>query len=381
MQITFFSQESYPEGGAACNRHLAYIDALAQRGHRVHLYAIGREDSSYAAPGFGVTGVQVRARGRILFHLKAFAAMSSLCLRLARGRELEKKWVYLGTSGLLLLPLAITAKLSGIPIFHERTELPSLMVGAGLVNRLDHALYRSLLRGFRGIYVISQRLAGEMKRQVGPSARVDVVNMIVDLSRFAALPRTDGASLRTLTYCGDLGSPKDGVDILVRAFARARAMGSDCVLKLAGNIDNAYFRNTLKPLIDQLDVGDRVEILGQVRRQDVPPLLASSDLLVLARPTSEQAAYGFPTKLGEYLASRKPVLVTDTGEISLFLDDRRNAFLSAPDDAEAFAERIRYIDQHYQEALQVGRNGYAAAHEHFSAGVAAERIESMLTTS
>lgn len=378
LDIVFFSQETYPEGGAACNRHLAYVEALAACGHTVRVYAIGREACAYKTPRFEVTGVGVNASNRVLFYLKAFAAMLFLCLGLAKGSGRKSKWVYLGTSGLLLLPITLVARLRGIRTFHERTELPSLMVGASSFNKLDHALYKSLLRQFSGIYVISNRLRDEMKQGLGVAAEVSVVNMIVDLSRFENLTRDFGSSMRTITYCGDLSSPKDGVDILLTAFARFRADGADCTLQLAGSTANEYFRNTLRPLVEQLALVDAVKFLGLVPRQDVPALLASSDLLVLARPNSAQAAYGFPTKLGEYLASRKPVLVTNTGEISSFLSDGHDVFFSEPDDADAFAERMGYIGRNYQHALTVGQNGFTAAREHFSAGSAAKRIETML---
>ena len=49
-------------------------------------------------------------------------------------------------------------------------------------------------------------------------------------------------------------------------------------------------------------------------------------MLVLARPDNIQAKGGFPTKLGEYLATGNPVVVTKVGEIPNYLIDGVNAF-------------------------------------------------------
>ena len=51
----------------------------------------------------------------------------------------------------------------------------------------------------------------------------------------------------------------------------------------------------------------------------------------MARPDSRQARGGFPTKLGEYLATGKPVCVTKVGEITVYLEDNVSAFLAEPE--------------------------------------------------
>ena len=66
---------------------------------------------------------------------------------------------------------------------------------------------------------------------------------------------------------------------------------------------------------------------------------------------------GFPTKLGEYLASGKPVIVTNVGEISEYLTDRQNAYIIEPNNIEALYNCFKYIADHYEEAINVGLEG------------------------
>ena len=89
----------------------------------------------------------------------------------------------------------------------------------------------------------------------------------------------------------------------------------------------------------------------------MPQLLTDSEMLVLARPTSIQAKGGFPTKLGEYLATGKPVLVTRVGEIPKYLEDNINAFIAEPDSPVKFAEKMDFILSHPEEATKVGIEG------------------------
>ena len=68
--------------------------------------------------------------------------------------------------------------------------------------------------------------------------------------------------------------------------------------------------------------------------------------MALARPTNKQAEGGFPTKLGEYLATGNTVVVTNVGEIGEFLHDKVNAFVSDPDSPEKNFVKLFWIKIH-----------------------------------
>ena len=72
---------------------------------------------------------------------------------------------------------------------------------------------------------------------------------------------------------------------------------------------------------------------------EVPQLLMDSEVLALDRPNSIQAQCGFPTKLGEYLLTGNPVVVTKVGDIPLFLEDGVSALLAEKRNAENLPER------------------------------------------
>ena len=94
-------------------------------------------------------------------------------------------------------------------------------------------------------------------------------------------------------------------------------------------------------MLKRLHIENKVIITGSVKRNEIPALLCNSDILALARPDNKQAEGGFPTKLGEYLATGNLVVVTNVGEIGLFLEDRKNAFISEPGSPEKFSEKLR----------------------------------------
>lgn len=96
--------------------------------------------------------------------------------------------------------------------------------------------------------------------------------------------------------------------------------------------------------------------------------------MALPRASGIFSTAGFPTKLSEYLATAKPVVVTDTGDISKYLQDGVNAFLVPPDDAAAFAQALRHVMSHPEVARTVGRRGREVALKHFDCHLHSARI-------
>ena len=70
-----------------------------------------------------------------------------------------------------------------------------------------------------------------------------------------------------------------------------------------------------------------------------------------------------PTKLGEYLASGRPVVATRIGEVGALLSDGENAFLAEPGSVRAFADAILRALDDPARAEAVGRSGRAFAEQ------------------
>jgi glycosyltransferase involved in cell wall biosynthesis len=106
--------------------------------------------------------------------------------------------------------------------------------------------------------------------------------------------------------------------------------------------------------------------------------LCQASVLALARPSSLQAEAGFSTKLGEYLATGKPVVITRTGEIENYLKDDESAYLAPPDDMQAFAQRLHHALSHPDQARAVGQNGRVVVTSKFDYRTNALRLQEFI---
>ncbi len=138
----------------------------------------------------------------------------------------------------------------------------------------------------------------------------------------------------------------------------------DIKLVIAGNSSKKDLEH-IKKLIAQLQVGN-ISFLGQISREQIPQYVTNAMLCILPRPDSPQARGGFPTKLGEYLASATPVITTNIGEIPDYLTKKEVYYISKEKIAEELPEKILEVLFNYDKARVVGHNGYLKARKSFS---------------
>jgi glycosyltransferase involved in cell wall biosynthesis len=200
--------------------------------------------------------------------------------------------------------------------------------------------------------------------------------MTVDLYRFEDVPNKFNLEKPYIAYCGSSSFYKDGVDILIKSFAEVSSEYFDLKLYIA-----AFWEKDgpkMMRLIHDTGLEDKIIYLGIVNRDEIPPLIMNAKILALPRPDSRQAQGGFPTKLGEYLASGNPVCITRIGEITDYLVDNESAFIAEPGDIESFINALKRVLSDEVNAKRVGKNGRKVAEMHFNMDVQAGRLYNFL---
>lgn len=211
----------------------------------------------------------------------------------------------------------------------------------------------------KGIFVISSSLK-HLYESIGyPTDNIHIVNMFADIDRFVGLNK-EPVFPPYIAYCGDMSNSKDGVNHLVEAFSKI-VNKTNWNLWLIG-YNNGYLDNYIK----QKGLGARIVFTGVVDYNKVPQILKNASALALARPDSVQAANGFPTKLGEYLLTGNPVVITRVGDIPLFLKHKVSALISDSKDMDSFADNLLWVSEHPEEAIAIGLKGRLVAENNFN---------------
>ncbi len=186
--------------------------------------------------------------------------------------------------------------------------------------------------------------------------------------------------LFTIGYCGTLTTEKDGLIILLDSIAALDISIRERVrLVIIG--DSAKGDKGLSYFVEMAKSKGVSNTLftGKIPNEKVLPMLRECDLLILTRPDNFQNRYGFPSKLPEYLATGKPVLITAVSDIPMYLADKKNAYLLNTCDVLEISDCIKHIMHHREEANQVGKNGLQVARNVFSNKIQGMKLLDFMT--
>lgn len=265
------------------------------------------------------------------------------------------------------------ARIKGIKIVHERTEHPQVFIPNTPKGNRHLKTYCEKVGQFDKVFTISNTIKNFFEEMGVEENRLQIYPMIVDPNRFANIEKKI-VGYRYIAYCGNLQNSKDGVADLIQAYAKAKDANNRFKLVLIGKKPTGKDMELYNQIISENALQDKIIFYGQVPRDDMPQLLKNADILALSRPDNLQARGGFPTKLGEYLATGNPVLVTSVGDIPLYIHDGENGYVSSPDDIDMFAMKLDHITKNFEEALVVGRKGTELVYNEFNYCVQTKRV-------
>ena len=203
-----------------------------------------------------------------------------------------------------------------------------------------------------------------------------LLNSIIDLDRFQNVAPQE-VRRPYMCYMGNMMLAKDDVCTIIRAFSLIVDKYPSYDLYLFGNPTPADY-SIVRSLIRELELDNCVFIKGRASYNQVPKLLCNATVLLTAQPQTVRAQGGFPTKLGEYMMSKRPIVLTDVGEIKNYLQDGINVFMVSPESPEEYANKIIYILENKETVSQVIDNAYNLAASNYGSTVVTKALLSFL---
>jgi glycosyltransferase involved in cell wall biosynthesis len=126
-------------------------------------------------------------------------------------------------------------------------------------------------------------------------------------------------------------------------------------------------RDALETLAHELGIESRVSFLGH--RDDIPELLAASDLVVL--PSLYE---GLPISLLEAMAAAKPVIATRIGGTDELVTSGYDGLLVEPRDSHALAQAMKTLLSDPERARQLATSAQRTVADRFSAELMCNRV-------
>jgi len=248
----------------------------------------------------------------------------------------------------------------------------------GYFGPLRNAFYRGLERRLARV---SDRLIGVSQATVDDLVRLHIADRSkfraipigLDLDRFLEPPVGAREAFRSeagvsdgellLSYVGRL-APIKRIDVMLRAFAKARTLGAPVRLALVGD-------GSLRPELEQLaaSLGVREHVWFAGYREDVAPVAAGADIALL---TSDNE--GTPVSLIEAAAAANPSVATAVGGVADVITPE-TGILAPAGDVDALAAAIAKLASDADTRARMGAQARLHIRDRFSAERLASDID------
>lgn len=157
-------------------------------------------------------------------------------------------------------------------------------------------------------------------------------------------------------FTGAISAERGAIE-MVSALAKI-----DVELQLAGSFSPVSLRSQ----VIKLPSWNKVIELGQVKRQQLPEIFANSIAgLVLFHPVPNNIN-AQPNKLFEYMSAGLPIIASHFPLWRHIIEEVNCGLCVDPLDTIAIAEAISWVNNHPEQAAQMGQNGLKAVHKHFN---------------
>jgi glycosyltransferase involved in cell wall biosynthesis len=340
-------------------------DALTDAGHEVDLFCLRGpgEVAEERIGGLRIVRLPVnRAFTGFAGHMAEYLAFAGMAaIRVTREhRRRRYGLVQVATVPDFLAFSAYPIKLSGVPLLLDLHEdMPEFFR-----DRFAHPLLRPLRPVVSGAAMASAAVADELitvhepLRQLSiargvPPDKISVVMNGADARLFnpARHPRRafmEDGELRLIHHSSL--QRIYGLDVLIEAVALIDPEGLPLRLDVYG--DGPY-RSEIEAVIARTDAADRVHLNGRVPIDDLPALLAGSDIGVVPSLPEPYLAYSLSTKLLEYAAMGLPIIATDLATFRAHFSDQAIRYVPGGD-PRALAEALRDLAADPELAARMG---------------------------
>ncbi len=399
MRILFFTHYFPPEVNAPANRTFEHAREWVRLGHEVHVVTcVPSHPRGVVYPGYRMRWRQQEHMDGIHVHrVWTLLAPNSGTIRRTlnylsfvpcaawRSLRLGRFDVMVATSPQFFC--AVTGWLAGLCkrtpwVFEVRDLWPESIRAVGAVRasvalRLLEHLELAMYRSARHVVCVTKAFIEDLAGRGVPREKLTYVPNGID----AGVWEADGERVRWRTRLG-LGS-QDVLASYIGTVGMAHGIGT--LLKAARELE------AQAPAVRFVVVGDgaerdalsrevenkgprNVSFLGQVSRDEVPGLMAASDISLVMLRDSPLFRTVLPSKLFEAMAAANPVVLGVEGEARRVLEESGGGVCHSPEDAEALAACVRRLAADQADRMRLGACGRAYVRREFDRTTWARRL-------
>lgn len=230
-----------------------------------------------------------------------------------------------------------------VEIYKDRKEI-------GPLKQLNDQLFNRFgLYFFDAFFPISTQLIKHFEKFKKPNYFYPV---IVDTSKIRPVYGVN-PDKNNFIFCGAAGYPNT-IAFTIKSFENIKDTNS--ILTLISNGSDTELK-ILHQLISKSSCSQRIIHLKGLSDEELYEQYRNAIALLLPLYKTVQDEARFPHKLGEYLASGRPVITCRVGELKNYLKHGHSALITEEPDTLQFAECMNFVLSNPTQATQIGAKG------------------------
>ena len=330
-----------------------YAELLIKNGYRVDIFAIGQKGEKARAVIGGCRVYRIQARvynekskAMYLLKLLLFFVRTAFFLTWENFKE-PYDVIHVHSVPDFQVFAALVPKLMGSKVILDIHDIVPEFYASKFNVSMKSASFKLLVAveqmsvAFSDHVIAANHIWGKRLNQRSATAGkcTTLLNFPdMEASQLRAKRRDDGRFV--ILYPGTLNYHQ-GVDIAIRAFSRIKDEVPEADFHVYGQGDQW---DSLKKLVEDLGLRDRVFLRGLVPIHQITPLMENADLGVVPKRKNGFGNEAFSTKILEFMVLNVPLIIPDTTVDRLYFNDSVAQFFHAGDEnslSEAMLGLIR----------------------------------------
>ena len=377
MKIFLFLNQPYPNGYALTKRFHLYAKGLARNGHEVKIIIPHPTEYEDKLGNLSIKGIyedvkfeykwKSTKRSNSFIKRRYHDFTGSIKSGFTLIKERPEVVITSSFSFIFFVYIKLISLLFPFKFFHEKNEVDYMHEDN--ISYIKKFLIKLNESAFHGFIVINSQLLNYLTNVLElRKSNIIVPILIEDFKVNKELPVN-----KTIVYTGTYQERKDGILTILNAFAKIKNRYPEYKLVLTGSPQRSVNYSEILKIIETEEMWPQVHFTGYLSEEDLRKVLISANILVLAKPENRQNNYNFPTKIGEYLISGRPVITTKVGVTGKILEDKINVVFSEFKTSD-ISKKMEFIINNAELASEIGARGREYALKNFDYVVHTKRM-------
>lgn len=362
MKVFIITTSSFPYGMADTNRIKCYAKAIIEQNVDCEVVVYKRNsgfsntipfDVYEGIPYRYVGGDCVRHKGSVKSRLNDITDRINLYLYIKKN-ILEGDVVFCYGSLYSSILIKMVHRKGGVFV-ENLTEYPFLFAEKSIFRRFYKRLVlNKLFPCFDGVVVISDELKKYAGKFVNPDCRFIKLPILVEYSKYILEDTSSSQVTKYIFHAGSLLESKDGILGMLSAFGIAKKESKNSFKFICtGTIDKSPHAQSIREIIAHYGIENDVIFTGFLSDEEYHNYLQGASLVIINKYNTLQNKYCFSTKLSEYMAAGKPIIITKVGEAMNWVTDNKDVLIVNPEDTHKLAAAINkmFEDNELREKL------------------------------